>query len=432
MVWIYGGALENGSASTPLYSGDELTKRDVVLVTANYRLGALGFLALPALNKESGRGISGNYGLLDQIAALRWVHNNIGAFGGDPKRITIFGQSSGSISASALVASPLTKGLFQRAIGESGGLFEPIDLAPAFRLAGAEEEGTEFVRATGATTLEDLRRIPAEKILKTPFDAHFIIDGYVLTRSPFNAYEDGDENDVDLLLGTNADEGQIFFHKRVTVNNFDSVLASDFSAPIVWLVGPKRGSTDSEARASAAAFAGDMRFRWDMWTWAKLAASNGKKNVFFYQFSRRPPFAAGTRYFSLGATHGMEMPYVFDHLDQERVSWTAGDRRLASVMAAYWTNFAASGDPNGTGLPHWPEFKSATGQAMVLGDTIGPEDIPHQESLRRIDAVYSSARFAMRYRYGLLVLASLVTVMVAAAIILALRRGLTKKRTGVF
>jgi len=431
MVWIYGGALENGSASTPLYSGDELTKRNVILVTANYRLGALGFLALPELSKESGEGTSGNYGLRDQIAALRWVHNNIGAFGGDPKNITIFGQSSGSISASALVASSLTKGLFQRAIGESGGLFEPIELAPSFEVAGAEKEGAEFERATGATTLEELRRISAEKILKTPFDPHFIIDGHVLNGSPFDAYEEGVENTVDLLVGTNADEGQLFFRKKVTVNNFNSVLASDFSAPIVWLMGPKPGSTDSEAQASAVAFAGDMRFRWDMWTWAKLAANQDRKKVFFYRFSRRPPFAAGTRYFGLGATHGMEMPYAFDHLDQQRVPWTRGDRRLASVMVAYWTNFAASGDPNGPGLPRWPEFRSATEQAMVLGDSIGPEDIPHQESLRRIDAVYASARFAMKYRYGLLVLASLVTVTVAAMIVLALRQRFGKKRTGV-
>jgi para-nitrobenzyl esterase len=265
--------------------------------------------------------------------------------------------------------------------------------------------------------------MPVEDILKTPFDAHFIVDGHVLTRSPFDAYEDGGENDVDLLLGTNADEGRLFFHnKAVTVNNFNSVLASDFSPAVVWLMDPKSGTTDSEARASAAAFDGDMRFRWDMWTWAKLAANHGKTKVFFYQFSRSPPFAAGTRYFGLGATHGMEMPYVFDHLDQQRVPWTIQDRRLASVMSAYWTNFASSGDPNGPGLPHWPEFNSSTQQAMVLGDEIGSEAIPHQGGLRRIDAVYASIRFALKYRYAVLAVATLIAVTVAAAIVVAYRR----------
>jgi para-nitrobenzyl esterase len=231
MVWIYGGALENGSASTPLYAGDSFAKRGVILVTINYRLGVLGFLAINSLSKESAAGVSGNYGLLDQIAALQWVQRNIGAFGGDAQRVTIFGQSSGSISVSALVASPLAKGLFQRAIGESGGLFEPLDLSPGFSLAGAEDNGREFARRLGATTLAELRAKSASDLLNKPFDAHFVLDGYVLKESPFDAYRAHAQNDVDVLVGSNADEGQLFLQKKsVTVANFKDILGADFPA----------------------------------------------------------------------------------------------------------------------------------------------------------------------------------------------------------
>ncbi len=214
MVWIYGGALENGSASTPLYAGDGFARRGVILVTLNYRLGVLGFLALNSLSKESAHGVSGNYGLLDQIAALQWVQRNIGAFGGDAQRVTIFGQSSGSISVSALVASPLAKGLFQRAIGESGGLFEPLELSPGFSLAGAENDGKKFAQRQGAATLAQLRAKSASELLRTPFDGHFVVDGYVLKQSPFDAYRSHAQNDVDVLVGSNADEGQLFLQKK--------------------------------------------------------------------------------------------------------------------------------------------------------------------------------------------------------------------------
>ncbi len=249
MVWIYGGALENGSASTPLYAGDGFARRGVILVTVNYRLGVLGFLALNSLSKESAHGVSGNYGLLDQIAALQWVQRNIGAFGGDAQRVTIFGQSSGSISVSALVASPLAKGLFQRAIGESGGLFEPLELSPGFSLAGAENDGKKFAQRQGASTLAQLRAKSASELLSTPFDGHFVVDGYVLKQAPFDAYRSHAQNDVDVLVGSNADEGQLFLQKKsVTVANFKDILDADFPAPLVWLLHPNPGTTDSQAR----------------------------------------------------------------------------------------------------------------------------------------------------------------------------------------
>jgi para-nitrobenzyl esterase len=422
-VWIYGGALENGSASTPLYAGDGFARRGVILVTLNYRLGVLGFLALDSLSKESAAGVSGNYGLLDQIAALQWVRRNIAAFGGDAKRVTIFGQSSGSISVSTLVASPLAKGLFQRAIGESGGLFEPLDLSSGFSLAGAEDNGREFARRQGAPTPAQLRAKSASDLLNTPFDGHFVVDGYVLKESPFDAYLHHAQNDVDVLVGSNADEGQLFLQKKtVTVSNLKEILGADFPAPLVWLLNPNPGRTDSEARLAAAAVEGDMRFRWDMWSWARLAADNGGKQVYLYQFSRTPPFPSGNRYYGLGATHGMEMPYVFDHLGQQEVPWTPKDRELAAVLPEYWANFAKSGDPNGPGLPVWPSFRDARDKVMFLGEELRAEAIPREQDLKRIDRIYATAKFVSRHVYWVLALGIFVVGAVLAMIVMGIRR----------
>jgi para-nitrobenzyl esterase len=392
MVWIYGGALQNGSASTPLYSGEQLARHGVIVVTANYRLGVLGFLSLDELRRETGT--SGNYGLMDQIAALEWVHHNIAAFGGDPGIVTVFGQSSGAISISALVVSPLAKGLFQRAIAESGGLFEPIDLAHSFSPKGAEEAGRRFASRSGAATLEQLRKMPAAELLKTPFDPHFVLDGVVLTKSPFDTYRDGAQNDVDILVGTNADEGEIFLIKKtVTRANYKATLSADFSAPIVWLACPGPGDSDADARAVTVAFEGDMRFRWDMWTWAGLAAAHGTKNSYLYQFAHTPHYVEGNRYHGLRATHGMEMPYVFDHPEAIEGEWGDADRRVSNTLALYWTNFAKTGDPNGPQLTFWPTFRVAPNQAMILTEEpkLGP--IARETDLRRIDRMYRVARF---------------------------------------
>ena len=400
MVWIYGGALQNGSASMPLYSGERLARHGVILVTANYRLGVLGFLSLDELRRESARGISGNYGLLDQIAALQWVHRNIAAFGGDPGIVTVFGQSSGAISVSALVASQMAHGLFQRAIAESGGLFEPVELADGFSPSGAEAAGRRFAARAGATkshagatTLQQLRSMSPEELLKTPFDANFVVDGVVLEQSPFHAYHDGTQNDVDILVGTNADEGELFLAKhRVTRANYKALLSADFSAPLVWFACPDAGDSDAEAHAVTAAFEGDMRFRWDMWTWARLAAAHGTKNAYLYQFAHTPPHVQGNRYHGLGATHGMEMPYVFEHAEAIEGDWTDADRRVSSSMSAYWTNFAKTGDPNGPGLTRWPTFKTAPDHVMILNQAPQFEELPRQSDLRRIDRVYRIAR----------------------------------------
>jgi para-nitrobenzyl esterase len=391
MVWIHGGGLQNGSASIPLYAGDQLAQRNVIVVTTNYRLGVFGFLAHPDLTRESANASSGNYGLLDQLAALRWVKRNIGAFGGDPDRITVFGQSSGAISISALITSPLSAGLFQRVIAQSGGLFEPLDLLPGFELAGAEKDGAAFAARAGAMTLAELRAKPAAELLKVPFNPHIIIDGHVLRASPRDAFRNGETGNVDVLLGFNRDEGTLFIANRtITAANLAAELERSFPPFLIRLAGPEHGATDALARASAATFNRDVRFGWDMWTWARLAATREHNRVFVYEFSRdaRP----GSIYEGLGATHGAEMPYVFGHLEPKSVAWTTEDRRLAFAMTSYWTNFAKRGDPNGRALPRWPQFTESNPRGILLGDPLRV-GFPFDESqLKRIDEAYAAAR----------------------------------------
>jgi para-nitrobenzyl esterase len=394
IVWIYGGGYINGSASMPLYWGDRLAQKDVIVVTVAYRLGPLGFLALPELTRESPHHSSGNYGLMDQIAALEWVQRNIAAFGGDPKCVTIAGQSSGSISVSILMASPLAKGLFQRAIGESGGLFEPLQLAPKFLLANAERDGDKYAVSLGAASLKELRRLPA--ILLTGNaggTVHAVIEPYVLPLSPYEAFASGLQNDVPLLIGSNADEARAMVDvTHETAATFDSDLERSVGQLPPALVAAYPHATDEEARQAQLGLERDLRFGWDMWAWARLQAGTGKSPVFYYSFRQQPPFPAGSVYAGWGASHFAELWYVFDHLDQSPWNWTAGDRKLAEEMSSYWINFARSGDPNDLGLPPWPAFTNAERKVQYLGDPITVGSVANIYGLSVFDSVYTDVR----------------------------------------
>jgi para-nitrobenzyl esterase len=394
IVWIYGGGYINGSASMPLYWGDRLAQKDVIVVTIAYRLGPLGFLALPELTRESPHHSSGNYGLMDQIAALEWVQRNIAAFGGDPKCVTIAGQSSGSISVSILMASPLAKGLFQRAIGESGGLFEPLQLAPKFLLANAERDGDKYAVSLGAASLKELRRLPA--ILLTgnaDGTVHAVIEPYVLPLSPYEAFASGRQNDVPLLIGSNADEARAMVDvTHETAATFDSDLERSVGQLPPALVAAYPHATDEEARQAQLGLERDLRFGWDMWAWARLQAGTGKSPVFYYSFRQQPPFPAGSVYAGWGASHFAELWYVFDHLDQSPWNWTAGDRKLAEEMSSYWINFARSGDPNDQGLPPWPAFTNAERKVQYLGDPITVGSVANIYGLSVFDSVYTDVR----------------------------------------
>jgi para-nitrobenzyl esterase len=392
IVWIHGGGYANGSASMPLYHGDRLARKGVLVVTIAYRLGALGFLAHPALSAESPHRSSGNYGLMDQIAALEWVKRNIAAFGGDPGRVTIAGQSAGAMAVSALLTSPRAQGLFQGAIAQSGGIFEPLQLAPGYLLANAERDGASYMEALGASDLEAMRKLPAERLTSTGNITHPVIEPHLLPLSPYEAYVQGRYQDVPLLLGSNSEEAR-------SLVDVTAVRADRFEADIAASVGPLPPpllaayphATDAEAREGRLALERDLRFGWDMWAWARLART-GRSPVYYYSFEQRPPFPADSVHAGWGASHFAELWYMFDHLEQAPWPWRAADRKLAEAMSNYWVHFAATGDPNGSGVPHWPPFGGAAGQVQRLRDPISTGPVPALESLHVFDAVYSGLR----------------------------------------
>ncbi|MGZ5835236.1 MAG: carboxylesterase/lipase family protein [Xanthobacteraceae bacterium] len=420
MVWFHGGAYFVGSGSLPLFDGEQLARAGVVIVTVNYRLGRLGFLAHPELTQESG--FSGNYGLLDQIAALKWVQRNISSFGGDPSRVTIFGQSAGSISCSVLMASPLAKGLFQRVIGQSGALFGPVkdtcDTGDSIQsLAAAERMGLSFAQGLGARSLAELRAIPAKDIQLTArrggtgsganndpanpergvFDMNWpILDGHVLPRSPYEIFSAGQQNDVPLLLGTVTNEGATM-PSVPTREAFSAQAHAEFGDRAEQLLALFPAVTDDEARIASRTAFSYRNFYWQNWTWANLQAQTGKSHVYYYQFSHAPPIPPAARYaetatHEFGAFHCAEIPYVFRNLAVRDWNWTENDRGLSKVISSYWLNFAAGGDPNGPSLFAWPKFDHASQMTMEFGDTARVASIAHLPRLEFWGTFYAAKR----------------------------------------
>jgi para-nitrobenzyl esterase len=396
MVWIHGGGYANGATALPLYWGDRLAERDVVVVSINYRLGPLGFLAHPELSLEGG-GSSGNYGLMDQIAALEWVRRNVAAFGGDPRNVTIAGQSAGAMSVSLLMASPRAEGLFQRAIGQSGGVFEPLQLAPSYRLAQAQTDGAAYAASLGAGSLAALRALPASRLLdgRASSVSHPVVGDAVLPLSPYEAYVAGRQTKVPILVGDNADEARSLIDPGpVTAATFPADLQRAWGPLPPSIVAAYPFTTDEEARRARLDLERDLRFGWDMRAWARLQTRAGGPPAYAYRFGQSPPFPAGSPRAGWGPSHFAELWYIFDHLDQEPWAWSAADRKLADVMAGYWVNFARSGNPNGPGLPPWPAHGAVDPQVMSLGPEIKAVPALDTPGLRAFDQTYDAVRGA--------------------------------------
>lgn len=394
LVWIYGGGFVNGSASMPLYWGDRLARRGVVVVTVAYRVGAFGFLAHPELTRESPNATSGNYGLMDQVAALRWVQHNIAAFGGDPGQVTIAGQSAGSMSVSILMASREARGLFHRAIGQSGGFFEPVQLAPHYLLANAERDGVAFSRALGASSLAELRALSTEAVLKgnAARIAHPVVELHLLQRPPYDSFAAGQQAPVPLLLGVNAQESTALSDTRqVKAASFAADITKTFGPLPPPLLQPYPFDGDDEARRARIAFETDLRFGWNMWTWARLHAAQGAP-VYAYRFEHSPPFPADSPHAGWGASHFAELWYMFDHLDQTPWPWTEADRRLSDQMARYWTQFIKTGNPNASGLPEWPAQGVGADSLLVLREPPARGRADRPDALKVFDAVFSQLR----------------------------------------
>jgi len=389
MVWIYGGGFVAGTTSEGRQDGSHLAQQGVIVVSMNYRLGVFGFLVHPELAKESGHNSAGNYGLLDQLAALQWVHENIAPFGGDPGNVTIFGESAGSFSVSAQMASPLAKGLFQRAIGESGAAFSRsgLDFAP---LSVREEKDAKLVGQTfGVSTLAELRAIPAEKLLEAfappksrGFDFGPDVDGYFLPEPVPAIFAAGKQNDVPLLAGWNHDEGSFeiaFAPQKPTADNMKAMAQKDFGDKADEFLKLYPIDTDQHVQRSAQDYAGDKFIAASTWEWIESQSKTGKQPIYRYRFDMTP-FAKDLNAPRLGAYHSAEIEYVFGQLDSKTdVTWSDSDRQVSEMMQKYWSNFAKNGNPNGAGLPSWPMYTPTDGWP-VMHLTAQPS--AHKDDLR--------------------------------------------------
>lgn len=378
LVYFYGGGFVAGDGSENRYDGASLARKGIVTVTVNYRLNVFGFLALPALADASPRHATGNYGLLDQQAALRWVHANIARFGGDPRQVTIGGESAGSISVSAQMAAAGSRGLFARAIGESGALIAPN---AALSLQKAEAHGEKFVRQVGVRSLAALRALPARDLLRaaTQRGAPAFgpdIDGRFLTEQPLRTYQHGGQAHVPLLVGSNSQEGyypSLLKGAAPTPRNYRAALERLFGDQAGRALALYPGRNEIQVKRSATALMGDMFIAHSTWRWMDLQHRTGKAPVYFYFFTkarpaRRHPPTGSTP--DPGAVHSSEIEYALGNLSSNRVyAWTAADYKVSRIMEGYFAHFIKSGDPNGPGLPHWPAVR-ASGSGL-LRQTIG-------------------------------------------------------------
>jgi para-nitrobenzyl esterase len=398
LVWIYGGGFNGGATSEPNYSGEKLARKGLVLVSIAYRVGQLGFLAHPELSAETTNHVSGNYGLLDMIAGLQWVRKNIAAFGGDPDKVTIFGESAGGIAVSMLCASPAAKGLFHGAISQSGGSFgppRPITMPGENlkRLADAERSGEAYAKSAGASSIAELRKLAADKLPTGGRGlgmAWPIIDGWVIPDDQYKLYEAGRYNDTPILVGYNSDEGASFSPPRTPEEYIANVKAryGPFAESLLKAYPAGSGTVPKTARDLTR----DAAFGWHTWIWARLQAKTGKSKAYYYYFDQHPEYPEGSPQAGRGSPHGQDVAYVFQHLNASNPQITKADLEISDAMSTYWVNFAKHGDPNGEGVPAWPAFSDANPVVMCFGQTPHTGPVPSAEALRSLDAYFAWRR----------------------------------------
>lgn len=404
MVWFHGGSHEVGHGSSLMFDGAALTRKGVVLVSINYRLGSFGFLAHAGLSAESEHGSSGNYGLLDKIAALEWVQMNAEAFGGDPDRVLIFGQSAGSMSVCSLIASPLAAGLFHRAVGQSAGCFTPLET-----LEQAEERGGLLAaelgvgKDPGEDTVAELRAASAEDVLAAAGSSGWsagsktIVDGWYLPDQPAAIYARGEHNRVAMMVGFMGDESSALFAPGPALGRaeLEQQLEENYGEAAEGLLAAYAAEAEQAPGAVPTLITSDTIFGWGSRTWVRHASAAGG-DAYLYFISHAPPVfrlylpdrpdlggEGGPRRF--GAYHSGDLAYVFGNTDLVGINWEDWDHEIADLLSSYWTNFARTGDPNGEGLPEWPRYDADSDLALVVGDEVGVQDGLWKQKLDSLD-----------------------------------------------
>jgi para-nitrobenzyl esterase len=374
LVYIYGGGFVSGGAAVPIYDGEAMAKKGIIFVVINYRVGIFGFFAHPELTKESPHNASGNYGLMDQLAALKWIKQNIAAFGGDPDKVTIAGQSAGSMSVNCLVASPLGKGLFGGTIAESGASF--ISPRGYGGLKEAEANGVKTATALGVNSIVELRNKPAIELVGKG-QGRPVIDGYVLPEAIADIFNEHKQNDVPVLTGWNEDDA--FIGTLKTAEHYKKSISSQYGAGADELLKLYPAGSDQEAATSQIRINRDQIFGIQNYTWANAQSEKGKSKIYVYRFTRRLP--ATTDFVKYGAFHTGEVAYAYNNLKFLNRPWEPVDQQLANTMSTYWANFVKTGDPNGKGLPVWPRYTTSDNKIMILGEKPGAKPLPDKAAL---------------------------------------------------
>jgi para-nitrobenzyl esterase len=409
LVYFYGGGFVAGDGSEPRYDGESMAQKGIVTLTVNYRLGVFGFMAHPELTKESSNKASGNYGLMDQSAALKWVQQNIAAFGGDPKKVTIAGESAGSFSVCAQMATPLAKNLIAGAIGESGSM---LSLQPTTPLAQGEEAGVNFAKAVGANSLADLRAMSAEQVLEATAKPNIpwfwpVVDGYFFPKSPTEIFANGEQAKVPLLAGWNSEEmnyRSILGQETPTAENYQKAVEKLYGDKASEVLKLYPASTEEEVLQAATDLAGDRFIGYSTWKWIDVHSKTSGKPVYQYYYTRprpemtpemgdaAPGLAGGVVRgkdasamkvpVARGAAHSAEIEYAMGNLSTNKVyAWTKDDYKVSETMQAYFVNFIKNLDPNGKGLPQWQAISNGK-PAQVMHIDVKTEAKPDQNSAR--------------------------------------------------